>query len=194
MGSDRDSDRPDWAAHLAAVAVHADRAAFAALFAFFAPRIKAFMRRAGESDAQAEELAQEAMLTVWRKAALFDPSTTGAAAWIFTIARNLRIDAQRRARRAGTSMASGAIPDAAEEFEIDDAPLPDHQLASAQSSAQVRSAMAKLSPEQIRVVEMSFFEEKPHTEIAEALSIPIGTVKSRLRLAMKRLRSLLGEA
>ncbi len=189
MGSIRDAGRQDWAAHLAAVAMHADRAAFASLFAFFAPRIKAFMRRTGESDAQAEELAQEAMLTVWRKAALFDPATTGAAAWIFTIARNLRIDAQRRARRDG----AGATPAATEEFEIDDAPLPDIQLAAAQSSAQVRSALAQLSPEQIRVVEMSFFEEKPHTEIAEALSIPIGTVKSRLRLAMKRLRSLLGE-
>ena len=188
MGSDPEADRQDWAAHLAAVSMHADRAAFASLFAFFAPRIKAFMRRAGESDAQAEELAQEALLMVWRKAALFDPSTTGAAAWIFTIARNLRIDAQRRARREGV----GTTPAATEEFEIDDAPLPDFQLATAQTSAQVRSALAKLSPEQVRVVEMSFFEERPHPEIAEALDIPIGTVKSRLRLAMKRLRSILG--
>lgn len=189
MDSDRDGNRPDWAAHLAAVSTRADRAAFAALFGFFAPRIKAFMRRAGQSDAQAEELAQEAMLTVWRKAALFDPHTTGAAAWIYTIARNLRIDAQRRARREG----AGAITAATEEFAIDDGALPDIQLAAAQSGAQLRSALAQLSPEQIRVVEMSFFEEKPHTEIAAALRLPIGTVKSRLRLAMKRLRRLLGD-
>ncbi len=190
MGSDRDSDRQNWAAHIGALSARADHSAFAALFEFFAPRIKSFMRRSGESEAQADELAQEAMLMVWRKAALFDPATTGAAAWIFTIARNLRIDAQRRARREGAA----ATGDIDQEFLIDDAPGPDAKLATAQSESQVRSALVKLSPDQRRVVQMSFFEEKPHTEIAETLRIPIGTVKSRLRLAMKRLRSLLGEA
>jgi len=190
MGSIRDSDQQDWSAHIAAVSARADRAAFAALFGFFAPRIKSFMRRSGESESQADELAQEAMLMVWRKAALFDPATTGAAAWIFTIARNLRIDARRRAQREDV-VATGDID---EEFRIDDAPGPDALLATVQSEAQVRAALAKLSPDQRRVVQMSFFEEMPHTEIAQTLRIPMGTVKSRLRLAMKRLRSLLGEA
>lgn len=185
--ADRESAAPDWAALIVAVS-DGDRAAFAALFAFFAPRIKAFMLRSGESEGHAEELAQEAMLTVWRKAGLFDPAGAGAAAWIFTIARNLRIDARRRSKREGV-----AAGDVDEEFHMDEGPLPDARLAGVQSEEQVRNAMAQLPPDQRRVVEMSFFQDRPHGEIADALRIPLGTVKSRLRLAMKRLRSLLGE-
>ena len=103
MPSDNEasSDRVQWGSLVSAIAKRQDRAAFAALFEFFAPRIKAFMLRSGASEASAEELAQETMLAVWRKAALFDPASAGAAAWIFTIARNLRIDAHRRERRGG---------------------------------------------------------------------------------------------
>ena len=95
------SDRTQWGRLISAIATHQDREAFAALFEFFAPRIKAFMQRSGAGETKAEELAQEAMLAVWRKAGSFDPASTGAAAWIFTIARNLRIDAYRRERRGG---------------------------------------------------------------------------------------------
>lgn len=182
-------DRARWSPLLHAVAERQDKEAFAALFDYFAPRVKAFMRRSGASDAQAEELAQETMLTVWRKSALFDPSTTGAAAWIFTIARNLRIDAKRRELRAG-------IVDGAEverEFEVDDDPQPDARLATKQVGARVREAMTRLSPDQVNVIELSFFEEKAHAEIARTLGIPLGTVKSRLRLAMNRLRTLLND-
>jgi RNA polymerase sigma-70 factor (ECF subfamily) len=129
------------------------------------------------------------MLAVWRKAALFDPASTGAAAWIFTIARNLRIDAHRREQRGGMIEAS----DAELEFQVDDAPQPDTQLAAAQSEERVRAALSQLSADQMRVVELSFFEEKAHAEIAQMLDIPLGTVKSRLRLAMSRLRNLLSE-
>ena len=124
--------------------------AFAALFEYFAPRIKAFMQRSGASEASAEELAQETMLAVWRKAALFDPASAGAAAWIFTIARNLRIDAHRRERRGGVIETS----DVEIEFQIDDAPQPDARLATAQSEERVRSALSKLSADQMRVVEL----------------------------------------
>lgn len=179
----------DWASRIAAIATRQDRAAFAEVFEYFAPRIKAFMLRSGASDANAEELAQETMLMVWRKAELFNPSSAGAAAWIFTIARNLRIDVHRRDQRGGVGEGS----DVELEFEVDDSPLPDAKLEAAQSEDRVRAALSQLSEEQMRVVELSFFEEKAHAEIAQILEIPLGTVKSRLRLAMGRLRNLLSE-
>jgi RNA polymerase sigma-70 factor (ECF subfamily) len=174
---------------ISAIAVRQDRRAFAELFEYFAPRIKAFMLRSGTPDASAEELAQETMLTVWKKAALFDPASSGAAAWIFTIARNLRIDAHRRDQRGGALEPS----DVELEFQIDDALQPDAQVASAQADERVRAALSQLSTDQLRVIELSFFEEKAHADIAKMLNIPLGTVKSRLRLAMNRLRSLLSE-
>jgi RNA polymerase sigma-70 factor (ECF subfamily) len=176
-----------WGALIEAVAVRQDRAAFASLFEYFAPRIKAYMQRSGASEASAEELAQETMLMVWRKAALFDPASSGASAWIFTIARNLRIDSHRRAARGGMTEAV----DVDLEFQVDERPQPDSQLATSQSEQRIRSALAQLSPEQMRVVELSFYEDKAHAEIAQMLGIPLGTVKSRLRLAMNRLRNLL---
>ena len=179
----------DWASRIAAIAAQQDRIAFSELFEYFAPRIKAFMLRSGASEANAEELAQETMLMLWRKAGLFDPSSTGAAAWIFTIARNLRIDAHRHERRGGVGEGS----DVDVEFEVDEAPLPDSRLQMAQSENRVRTALLQLPDDQMRVVELSFFEEKAHAEIAQMLGIPLGTVKSRLRLAMGRLRNLLSE-
>ena len=170
-----------------AVAVREDRAAFTALFEHFAPLVKTFMRRSGVTEAAADELAQETLLLVWRKASLFDPSTAGAAAWIFTIARNIRIDAHRRGQRGGVTEISGV--DA--EFHVDESPGPDSRVAAAQAETRVRAALAELSEEQRRVLELSFYEEKAHGEIARVLGIPLGTVKSRSRLAMNRLRSLL---
>jgi RNA polymerase sigma-70 factor, ECF subfamily len=189
------ADRPTpteaahWGRLIEAVATRQDRAAFAELFEHFAPRVKTFMRRSGASEGSADELAQETLLAVWRKAALFEPSTWGASAWIFTIARNLRIDALRRDRRGAAHETS----DVEAEFQVDESPQPDSLVAAAQAEERVRGALAELSNEQMQVVELAFYEEKAHAEIAEILQIPLGTVKSRLRLAMNRLRNLLGE-
>jgi RNA polymerase sigma-70 factor (ECF subfamily) len=172
-----------------AVAQRQDRTAFAVLFSHFAPRVKTFMLRSGASPGVAEDLAQETLIAVWRKAALFDPASNGAAAWIFTIARNLRIDALRREGR-GSARETAAV-DA--EFQIDEAPQADEVLAAAQSETLVRAALAELPKDQMQVIELSFYQDKAHAEIAQILEIPLGTVKSRLRLAMKRLRGLLGE-
>jgi RNA polymerase sigma-70 factor (ECF subfamily) len=174
----------DHSALIAAVAAARDRAAFAALFAHFAPRVKTFMLRAGANAAQAEELAQETLLTVWRKADRFDPARATAAAWIFTVARNLRIDRLRREWR--DTAGDGEIPEIADETEA-----PDIRLSGDQRDARVRAAMTRLSAEQARVIELSFFQDMPHAEIARALGLPLGTVKSRIRLAMTRLRDLL---
>jgi RNA polymerase sigma-70 factor, ECF subfamily len=184
-----DPGTPSWSLLIASIASRQDRRAFAQLFEYFAPRIKSFLQRSGLSEQAAEELAQEAMLAVWRKASLFDPSSKGAAAWIFTIARNLRIDAYRRSQRTPSLNAS----DAELEFQIDASPQPDLQLTASQSESRVRAALSPLSPDPMKVVELSFFEEKAHSEIAQALDIPLGTVKSRLRLAMERLRKLLDD-
>jgi RNA polymerase sigma-70 factor (ECF subfamily) len=178
-----------WEARLAAIAARQDRQAFAELFAHFAPRVKSYLQRTGASETQAEEVAQETMLSVWRKAALFDAASAGAATWIFTIARNSRIDAIRRERRGGAIR----VWEVDAEFDIDPAPAADARLVAGQSEARVREALAQLSGEQLRVVKMSFFEDIAHADIARALAIPLGTVKSRLRLAMKRLRGLLDQ-
>jgi RNA polymerase sigma-70 factor (ECF subfamily) len=178
-----------WEARLAAIAARQDRQAFAELFVHFAPRVKSYLQRTGASEGQAEEVAQETMLSVWRKAILFDAASAGAATWIFTIARNSRIDAIRRERRGGAIR----VWEVDAEFEIDPAPAADAQLAAGQSEARVNEALAQLSGDQLRVVKMSFFEDIAHADIARTLAIPLGTVKSRLRLAMKRLRGLLDQ-
>jgi len=170
---------------LSAIAAEGDRDAFAALFRHFGPRLKSYMVRLGLPAAQADELAQEAMLTVWRRAAQFDPATTGAAAWIFTIARNLRVDLARRDR----VQASLDLP----EFDGPPPPGADAALDAAERMRRVRDALALLPAEQAQVVQLSFFDDRPHGEIEQALGIPLGTVKSRLRLAMARLKAILDD-
>lgn len=171
---------------IVAIAARGDRAAFASLFQRFAPRVKSYLMGLGTTPAAAEELTQEAMLSVWRKASFYDRSRAGAATWIFTIARNLRIDAARRERSAlAYSVDLSDEPDAPEQ--------PDALVSGAERDLKVREALKALTPDQVTVVRMSFFQEKPHSEIASDLGIPLGTVKSRVRLAMARLRERLEE-
>ncbi|ANH07840.1 sigma-70 family RNA polymerase sigma factor [Shinella sp. HZN7] len=158
-----------------------DRQAFALVFQHFGPRLKTFFLRWTLSAAVAEDLVQETMLTVWRKASYFDPARAGVATWIFAIARNIRIDHLRR-RRVPSS-----LPPDPEEIP---ASVEDHIL-GAQRDEQVRRALAALPAEQQTIIRLSYFTEKSQSEIAEALGIPLGTVKSRTRLAMNRLRALL---
>jgi len=176
----------EWNRLVVAIAEGRDRAAFEALFGHFAPRIKSYMLRGGMPPAAAEEIAQEAMLNVWRKAALFDPARASAATWIFTIARNLRIDASRRDIRR-TAAQEAEIP------QPEPVSMADDMALTAEREASVRMALADLPEEQARIIHLSFFEDKPHAQIARELAIPLGTVKSRVRLAVVRLRKLLGE-
>ena len=165
-----------------AIAARADREAFTLLFNHFAPRVKGYLMRLGASAVAAEELAQETLLMVWRKAAQFDPARAGASTWIFTIARNLRIDALRRDRPA---RAAEDPSDATSE------PQADGLILAAERDQRVRGALKALSREQAQIVELSFFSEETHAAIAQRLGLPLGTVKSRLRLAMGRMRALL---
>lgn len=160
-----------------------DRAAFAELFTRFAPRVKSYLLRLGAPAAIAEDLAQEAMLSVWRRASSYDRAKAKASTWIFVIARNAWID---RLRREKVELAYRDALSVSEESEDE---APDEAAVRTQTEEQVSAALATLSEEQRQVVRLSFFEDRPHSEIAEKLSLPLGTVKSRLRLALIKLKA-----
>jgi len=171
---------------LRAVATLRDRAAFAELFRHFAPRLKAFMVKGGADGDTAEELAQEAMIQVWRRADSFDPARAAASTWIYTIARNKRIDRLRRERRP---------PMSEEEYTAALGEPERGDQAAERSQAEVRLArsLEELPEDQATVVKMAFYEDKSHSAIAAELQLPLGTVKSRIRLALTRLRGLIQE-
>ena len=181
-----DPERKELARLIEAVAARQDRDAFVALFDHFAPRIKAFLMRSNLPAAAAEELAQEALLTVWRKASQFDRQRAGASSWIFAIARNLRIDSARREMRA-------KVLDLEANEDSEPPAPPDAELLASEREQRVRAALDHLTDEQRRVVRLSFFDGKAHGDIATELELPLGTVKSRIRLAMNRLRDVLGD-
>lgn len=171
-----------------AVASRADRPAFAALFRHFAPRLKGFLVRSGSDDALAEELVQETMVALWRRAVGFDPQRAMLSTWIYTIARNLRIDHHRR--RSGIDAVLVDDWDA-EQQPADSHLQPDELLQLLQRQRDVQRALAELPTQQAQLLRLSFFDEQPHSRIAQQLGIPLGTVKSRIRLAVQRLRKLM---
>lgn len=170
---------------LAAIAGCRDRTAFAELFQRYAGRIKAFLIRAGSSPDQAEEAAQEVMVTLWRRAETFDPAKAAARSWIYAIARNRRIDLIRRAGRPEPDPEDPLFRPEPDMTAMD-------ALAGAERDARVRDALASLSDDQRVVVRLAFFNGLSHSEIATRLDTPLGTVKSRLRLSFQRLRDELG--
>jgi RNA polymerase sigma factor (sigma-70 family) len=164
-----------------------DGAAFAALFVHFRPRVHAQLIRLGLAPAAADDLTQDVMETIWRKAHLYDPRKSGAATWILQIARNRRIDHKRRSRELSFAAEDFyAIPDPADGS--------DDCLDAAQREAHVRLALDTLSREQYALLRLAFFDGLSHSAIARRLNLPLGTVKSRLRFAFAKLRRLLGEA
>lgn len=171
---------------LVAAIAKSDRAAFAAFFGRYAGRIRGFLLKIGAKEADADELAQEVMVTVWRKAQMFDVNRAKVTTWLFTIARNRWIDTLRRHARPE--------PDPNDPmFQPEPEPDGAAHLAVLERQEQVRAAIAGLSDEQREVLIAGFFKGLSQTEIAEELNLPIGTVKSRTRLAFSRLRGLLGE-
>lgn len=177
---------PEEAADLIeAIATRQDRAAFAGLFRYFAPRVKAFLMRGGADSDTAQEVAQEALIVVWRKAASFDRSRASAATWIYTIARNKRIDLLRRTGKPPIETEDWLAVFAPEE---DDA---DKSVLAGQTYSRMQELLRTLSADQLVVVQKAFFEDKSHTTIADELKLPLGTVKSRIRMALGRLRQAL---
>ena len=162
-----------------------DRDAFGRLFDHFAPRLTAMMLRSGLSRPAADDLVQEVLLTAWQKAEQFDPGRAPASAWIYRIARNRQIDFQRHERRP---VPDELVPDT----ESDDADA-DQVLALDQESRALRAALERLAPEQRTVIEQSFLGDLTHTEIRQQTGLPLGTIKSRIRLGLERLRHELKE-
>ena len=173
------TDSARWVALMVRVRERRDRAAFAELFEHFAPRVKGFLIRSGADPAMAEECAQEVMTTLWQKAAQFDASRASVAAWIFTIARNRRIDMLRRQRRPEP-----------EDLPWGPEPEPDQTdvIALQQETDALADAMADLPEAQRELIEKAYFGDLSQTEIAALTGLPLGTIKSRIRLALDRLR------
>ena len=169
-----------------AIAVRKDREAFRQLFTFYAPRLKAFLIKRGAGQGEAEEVMQEAMTLVWRKAEQFDPAKASASTWIYTIARNRRIDLIRRAKRPELD------PEDPFFTSISDQPDGEEIYTKNERANLLRGYLKNLPAEQLEVVQKAFYEEMTHQEIAAELDMPLGTVKSRIRIAMRRLRDQLG--
>ncbi|TKZ18003.1 sigma-70 family RNA polymerase sigma factor [Shimia litoralis] len=161
-----------------------DKAAFSELFDYFGPRLKGFVMRSGMSAAQAEEVVQDVMLTVWRKADLFDPHRAQVSAWIYQIARNRQIDVIRKEKRP--------VP---EELREDPEVEPDASqiLAVEQEAGKLKDALARLNENQRVILEKAYLGELTHQEISAQTGLPLGTIKSRIRLGLERLRHELGE-
>jgi RNA polymerase sigma factor (sigma-70 family) len=176
---------PDLAQLIERVARDRDRPAFATLFQHFAPKIKAYLRRLGTADPMAEDLCQEVMLSVWRRAEQYDRRLAAPATWVYTIARNKRIDALRR-QRDGETVSDDAIED-----EPDDAPMGDEVVMARQMREKVMAAVQALPPDQAALLKVFYFEEKSHSTIADEMALPLGTVKSRLRLALGKMRTMM---
>lgn len=172
-------DDPDWADLLMQVRDKQDKTAFAALFRHYAPRIKAFLMKSGAPAALAEECAQDVMATLWQKAHLFDPARASVATWVFTIARNKRIDALRKSRRPEPEelpWGPEAEPDQADAMEMQ------------QDMQRLGAALAQLPAKQRALIERAYFGDLSHSQIAAETGLPLGTIKSRIRLALDRLR------
>ena len=175
-----------WDELLVRVGRDRDKSAFAELFDYFAPRVKSFLLRFGTDMSMAEEIAQEAMIMVWRRAETYDSRQSAASTWIFTIARNKRIDRLRRENRPLPDMTDPAVmPESIETGEI--------QVARMQQEKKIRHALKNLPEEQAKMIFSAYYEEKSHREIAEESGVALGTVKSRIRLALNRLRAHIDE-
>jgi RNA polymerase sigma-70 factor (ECF subfamily) len=166
------------------IAALQDQAAFETLFRHFAPRLKSYFTRRCGDPAMAEEITQETLVSLWKNAEQFDPAKASAATWIFTIARNLSIDRFRQARRPSFDPNDPA-------FIPDDEEPPDQKLERAEAEQQVREVINSLSANEKSILMLSFYENHSHGEIAKRLGLPIGTVKSRIRLAFGKLRAAL---
>lgn len=179
-----ETDRARFADLLVRVATRQDRTAYAELFGYYAPRVKSYLLRLGADNAQAEEITQDVMVTVWRKAQLFDRAQASVSTWIFRIARNRRIDVFRRTKKPGLDPEEPMILPAAAE-------APDARIEIMETETRVRAAMKDLPEEQLHLLRLAFYEGLSHREIADRLDLPLGTVKSRIRLAFGKMKARL---
>ena len=173
----------EWSECLVLIASNEDRAAFTRFFRHFAPLIKAFALAGSSLSASlADELVQEVMLKVWQKAGGFNPEKAAASTWVYTIARNCRTDMFRRLQKFDTPLAEqDVMPDQSSEE-------PFAMLQDKRSQDRVRELMQGLPPDQMQILAKVYMEGKSHAEAAAELDLPLGTVKSRVRLAIQKLQ------
>ncbi|WP_395782099.1 sigma-70 family RNA polymerase sigma factor [Aquidulcibacter sp.] len=183
-GTLSEGERDRFADLMEAVAIHKDKAAYGELFAYYGPRVKAYLMRLGADNALAEELAQDVMVTVWRKADLFDRTQASVSTWLFRVARNKRIDAIRRTTKPELDPNDPLLLPSAP-------PAADQLITGAERDKLVRAAIVDLPEEQRQLLHQAFYDGLSHREIAVQTGTPLGTVKSRLRLAFLKLRSKL---
>lgn len=181
--SNKTTDGPDWVVVLTAIARDQDQEAFSALFRNFAPKVKAFLLKSGADESLAEEVMQDVMGTVWRKAEQYDPARASVATWIFTIARNRKIDLLRKYARPQPE----DLPWGPEEE-----PDQEDVLGLQQDSARLVEALNSLPAKQRELIERAYYGDLSHSEIAAETGLPLGTIKSRIRLALDRLRHKMG--
>lgn len=174
-----DKIQTDWTGLVGQVAQSQDADAFAAIFDYYAPRVKAFLMKGGANHAVAEECAQDVMVTVWNKAGQFDPTRASVATWIYTIARNRRIDMLRRDRRPEPEELTWGPEAEPDQFDV---------LSLQQDTEKLAEALRQLPEKQRQMIESAYFGDLTHNEIADATGLPLGTIKSRIRLALERLR------
>lgn len=180
--SKNSGESPDFEALLYDVGQNRNKESFIALFQYFAPRIKSFLMTGGANEASADELAQETMLNVWNKAEGYDPAKSAASTWIYTIARNKRIDALRKNR--GTHINFDSLP----MIEDEETPSPARKTQIREEKTTLFTALKDLPEEQAGLIRKAFYEDKSHQDIAKETGLPLGTVKSRIRLGLERLR------
>ena len=180
--TEQQTKRMAWVIQINAVRDRQDKAAFAELFGYFAPRVKSFLMKSGASPDLAEECTQEVMATLWNKAHMFDPTKASVSTWIFTIARNRKIDLLRKQKRPEP-----------EDLPWGPEPEPDQAEAMGlqQETQALGDALATLPPAQRKLIEKAYFGELSHSEIAAETGLPLGTIKSRIRLAIERLRHVM---
>lgn len=160
-----------------------DRIAFSNIFRYFAPRLKSYFVKIGCSETQAEEIIQEVMIAVWTKSSTYDRKKSSVSTWIYTIAKNKRIDKIRKERKHNTVESD-------ESLEIPVASIQEQQILSTEVSEKILHSLKFLPNEQAELLKLSYFYEKTHSDIAKDLSLPLGTVKSRIRLALSKMRNL----
>ena len=178
-GTPGSADRMAWVAHVEAIRDRKDQAAFAEIFGHFAPRVKAFLMKSGASPELAEECTQEVMTTLWRKAHMFDPAKASVSTWIFTVARNRKIDILRKERRPEPDDLPWGPEAEPEQEEV---------MVIQQETRKLGEALADLPHKQKDLILKAYYGELSHSEIAEQTGLPLGTIKSRIRLALDRLR------
>jgi len=175
----KNNKRMLWVSQITRIRDHQDQAAFAELFDHFAPRVKGFLIKSGADASLAEECTQDVMATCWHKAKMFDPARASVATWIFTIARNRKIDILRKERRPEPD----ELPWGPQE-EPDQADV----VAMQEESELLKTAIGKLPESQQELIKQAYFGDLTHSEIAKQTGLPLGTIKSRIRLALERLR------